>query len=232
MQFGSTSRGKEGADAGGGWLSSVTLASLAELNELALALLAEQAAARSSCGKPLLQMMAQLWHTLDASAQRRAACCPYLLVDAGFADGLRWQSAALPQVGDSGDRAYAAFFSTPNAPAVARLVFTYAWHLVRSQGRAAQLLLGVSATSAAVIGRHTLPQIQALAESHAGWLTPRWPTRLTVWRELLLAAASGEPAALQRVQLRGLTLMAGEARLAAQRTARSPGRPSRVTPAD
>jgi hypothetical protein len=40
MQVGTTSRGKEGGDAGGGWLSSVTLASLAELNELALALLA------------------------------------------------------------------------------------------------------------------------------------------------------------------------------------------------
>jgi|HubBroStandDraft_6_1064221.scaffolds.fasta_scaffold268239_2 hypothetical protein len=217
MQSESASRGKERTDTGGGWLSSVTLASLAELNELALALLAEQAAARSSSGSPLLHMVAELWRTLDAPARRRAADCPYLLVDAGFTDGLRWQAAAGPQVGDAGDRVYAAYFSTPSAPVVTRLVFTYAWHLVRSQGAAAQLLLGMSATSAAAIARHTLPQIQALAESHTGWLTPRWPTRVGAWRELLLVAAAGEPAALKRAQLRGLTLLAAEARVSSAR---------------
>jgi hypothetical protein len=216
MQVGTTSRGKEGGDAGGGWLSSVTLASLAELNELALALLAEQAAARS-CGNPLLQMVAELWRTLDASARRRAADSPYLLVDAGFADGLRWQAAAGPQVGDAGDRLYATYFSTPGAPVVARLVFTYAWHLVRSQRAAAQLLLGMSATSAAAIARHTLPQIQALAEGRTGWLMPRWPTRVGIWRELLVTAAAGEPAALKRVHMRGLTLLAGESRVSSAR---------------
>jgi hypothetical protein len=213
LQFGSTGRGIEGINAGGGWLCPLTLASLAELNELALGLLAEQAAARSSPGNPLLQLVAELWRTLDGPGRRRAAGCPYLLLDAGFADGQRWQPVTVPQVGDAGDRVYAAFFSTSSAPQLARLVFTYAWHLARSQGAAAQLLLGMSAASAAAIARHTLPQIEALAQSHTGWLTPRWPARIKVWRELLLAAASGEPLALERVHLRGLTLLAAEARL-------------------
>jgi len=70
------------------------------------------------------------------------------------------------------------------------------------------------APSAALIGRYTLRQIQSLAESRRDWLRPRWPARVQVWRELLLAAAAGESPALERARLRGLTLLAGEVRLA------------------
>jgi hypothetical protein len=48
----------------------------------------------------------------------------------------------------------------------------------------------------------------------ADWLRPRWPARVQVWRELLLAAVSGEVAALERARLWGLTLLAAEVRLA------------------
>ena len=190
MQFGSTSRGRKASTAGAGWLSSVTLASLAELNELALGLLAEQAAARCASGNPLLRMVGQLWRTLDAGARRQAADCPYLLVDAGFADGLRWQAAARPQVGDAGDRVYAAFFSTP-----ARLRFSPAscsptpgiWCALSCCGTAVARHVGYQCCGDRPAH---LPQIQALAESHTGWLTPRWPERVAIWRELLLAAAA------------------------------------------
>jgi hypothetical protein len=102
----------------------------------------------------------------------------------------------------------------PAATEVARLVFTYAWHLSRSQPAAARLLLGMPAASVVLIARFTLPQIQVLAESHPEWLRPRWPARVQVWRELLLAAASGDAMSLERARLRGLTLLAAEARLA------------------
>jgi hypothetical protein len=70
------------------------------------------------------------------------------------------------------------------------------------------------ASSAALIGHYTLRQIQTLAENHLDWLRPRWPARVQVWRELLLAAVSGEVAALERARLWGLTLLAAEVRLA------------------
>src|SRR5262249_55570374 len=67
-----------------------------------------------------------------------------------------------------------------------------------------------------------LRQIQALAESHPEWLRPRWSTRVQVWRELLLAAAAGEAARLERARLRGFPLLAAEVRLASMaNTARS-----------
>jgi hypothetical protein len=216
--------GVEGAGLAAGWLRPETLESLVELNELCLALLAEQAAARGTSATPLLRQVGELWRVLDGQARRRAAACPYLLLDAGFADPARWRSLPAPQVGDAGQGAYTAFFTVPAATEVARLVFTYAWHLARSQGAAARLLLGMPAASAALISHYTLRQIHALAERRLEWLKPRWPSRVQVWRELLLAAAAGEAPALERARLRGLTLLAAEARLALpSRAERIPG---------
>jgi len=115
---------------------------------------------------------------------------------------------------DDDASAYGAFFTVPAATEVARLVFMYAWHLAGSQSAAARLLLGMPAPSAALIARCTLRQIQSLADSHLEWLKPRWPARVQVWRELLAAAAAGEGPALERARLRGLTLLAAEARIA------------------
>jgi hypothetical protein len=74
----------------------------------------------------------------------------------------------------------------------------------------------MTAPSAALIARYTLRQIQVLADSHPEWLRPRWPARVQVWRELLLAAVSGEATALERARLRGVTLLAAEVRVASQ----------------
>jgi hypothetical protein len=211
----------------GCWLSAGALDSLTELNELCLTLLAEQSAVRG-CGLPsgLLQSLGELWLGLDGAARRRAAGCPYLLLDAGFADPLRWRTPpAAAQVGDAGTARYACYFTVPATTEVARLVFIYAWHLTRSQSVAARLLLGMPPPSVALIARYTLRQIQALADSHPEWLRPRWPARVQVWRELLLAAIAGEGTALERARLRGLTLLAAEARVACP-----PGSPRGVAP--
>ena len=202
----------EGWDPAGGWLHPETLESLVELNELCLELFAEQAAVRCAQPSLLLRQVGELWRALDIAARRRAAACPYLLVDAGFADPQRWRQPAPPGVGDTGEAAYSTFFTVPGTTEVARLVFTYAWHLARAHGAAARLLLGMSAPCATLIGHLSLRQLHSLAETHQAWLKPRWPARVQVWRELLLAAASGEAPVLERARLHGLTLLAADAR--------------------
>jgi hypothetical protein len=197
----------------GAWPRAGTLESLAELNEACLALLAEEARARGAQGAPLLRQVGELWKALDAAARRRAAACPYLLFDAGFADALRWRPAAR-QVDDGPRCGYAAYFTVPAATAVARQVFTFAWHLARAQRLDARLVLGMPAASAALIGQYTLLQIQSLAELRCEWLRPRWAAHSAAWRELLLAAAAGETAALERIRLHGFALLAAEARRA------------------
>jgi hypothetical protein len=193
------------------WLGAATLDSLTELNEIALALLAEQAAV-PGVPVPLLREVAGAWGGLDAAARRRAAACPYLLLDAGFADRGRWRPAA---AGDSGRSAAAAFFGVPGRVEVMRLTLTYAWHLSRAQSLAARVLLGIPPACVALIAALTLRQIHALAECHPHWLRPRWPAQREWWRALLAAAASGEPRALERTRLHGLTLLAAETRAAA-----------------
>jgi hypothetical protein len=196
----------------GDWLHPETLESLVELNELCLGLFAEQAAVRCAQPSLLLRQVGELWRVLDAAARRRAAACPYLLVDAGFADPQRWRQPAPHGVGDTGEAAYGTFFTVPGATEVARLVFTYAWHLACAHGAAARLLLGMSPPCAALIGHLSLRQVHSLAETRQAWLKPRWPARVQVWRELLLAAASGEAPVLERARLHGLTLLAADAR--------------------
>jgi hypothetical protein len=201
------------------WLGATTLDSLTELNEIALALLAEQAVAPGMPGA-LLREVAAAWGGLDAQARRRAAACPYLLLDAGFADRERWRP---PAAGESGRSAGAAFFSVPATVEVARLTLIFAWHLARAQSVAARVLLGVPPACVALIAALTLRQIHTLAERHPHWLRPRWPAQREWWRALLAAADSGEPRALERARLHGLTLLAAEARLvAAPATARPP----------
>jgi hypothetical protein len=203
----------EGVPNAAGWLRAETLESVAELNEMSLVLLAEQAAARAPQGGATLAQVTQLWQQLDAAARRRAAACPYLLLEAGFADLRRWHAATAGEVSDAREPAYAPFFSVPRAVEAGHLVFTYAWHLARTQPAAARLLLGMPAACAAEISRCSLRQIYALAERHPEWLRPRWLTRPEVWQELLCAAASGEGSALERARLHGLALLAAEVRL-------------------
>jgi hypothetical protein len=190
------------------WLDCATLETLLELNEDALALIAEQASACPGSG-PLPQVAAA-WAALDAPARRRAAGCLYLLLDAGFAEPERWRAAL--GVGDAAPRAYAPFFTVARAAPLAHSVFTYAWHLARSQAAAARLLLGMSGACLPLIARCTLRQIHALAERHPEWLTPRWPAQPAVWRALLAAAAHDDGAALERTRLHGQALLAGSVR--------------------
>lgn len=200
------------------WLRAETLESLTELNELSLSLLAEQAAAHGSVAGPVLREVRSLWPTLDATGRRRAAGCPYLLLDAGFADPERWRGSA-GQVGESARPPWPPFFTMPGTVEVLRLALTYAWHLARTQVAAARLLLGASAGCATLISGCTLRQIHGLAERHAEWLRPRWAARPLVWRGLLLAAGSGEARQLEEAHMHGLTLLAAETRALTARVA-------------
>jgi hypothetical protein len=206
---------ERGGAAAAAWLRPETLESLLELNELGLVLLAEQAAVcGAEEGVPRLQRVGELWRALEPAARRRAAACPYLLLDAGFADPQRWRRVAAPQVGDATRGGYAAFFTVPGAIELHRLVLTYAWHLARTQSAAARLLLGMPAPCAQLIAQCTLRQVHVLAEAHPDWLRPRWPTREELWQELLVAAAAGEARAIEQAHMRGLTLLAAELRAA------------------
>ena len=199
------------------WLHAETFEGLAEVNGKCLELLSEQARTRAIPTHPMLRELGDLWRTLDPAARRRAACCPYLVVDAGFSDSRRWRSLSDLTV-HARPLPYGSFFTVPRVTEVTRLVFTYAWHLARSHSVAARVLLGMPPETANLVASCTLPQISELAEQNSSWLRPRWPSRVQVWREFLTTAAIGEGLALERARLHGLQLLAGESLAAAQPT--------------
>jgi hypothetical protein len=198
-------------------LQSDAFNSLAELNEQCLTLFAEQAqlaGTHGNQGNPIFREFLAIWRTLDADARRRAAACPYLLLDAGFSDLNRWRPAHPNQIYEPKKAPYLTFFTVDRTISVARQVLMYAWHLVRSKNVAAQSLLGMLPQCTKVLGTCSITEIDKLAERHAAWLRPRWPHRVYQWRDLLYAAASGEPDALENARMHGLQLLASECRIA------------------
>jgi hypothetical protein len=195
------------------WLGRETLSVLAELNEQCLSLLVEQAALRESQrAQPLLRDLAGLWKKLDAAALKRAAACPYLLMDTGFADPARWAWLHDRQVLECERGPTVPFFTVPRAATLVRTVLTYGWHLAQGRDSAARVLLGMSPRCVPLVAGCTLVQVGELAERHPAWLQPRWPGRVRVWRELLSAAIAGEGPALEQARLRGLQILAADAR--------------------
>lgn len=194
------------------WLHGETLEPLTELNDQCFELLIDQASVAGGAGPPLLHDLRDLWPMLDAGARQRAAACPYLIVDAGFADPRAWASGHSIHESHHGELSAAPFFSGPRAANLLRLALTYGWHLARSRPAAARVLLGMSAVCAQRIAGCTLRQIAVLAEQHPEWLQPRWSQRVGVWRELLSAAIRGDEPALERARMRGLQMLAAESR--------------------
>ena len=198
------------------WLRPELLPSLAELNDQFLELLVLQARTHAAlASNPLLQQLRPLLVGLDPGARRRVAACPYLLADAGFADPQRWLWAHGYGVRDAEPIAQPHACIIPRGIALARQVFAYAWHLVRSHRNVARVVLGMPGSTAEILASYTLGQTMVLADIHPEWLQPRWPLHVRMWRELLESALQGEGPLLEKARMRGVQLLAAEARSSA-----------------
>jgi hypothetical protein len=190
---------------GGGW-DSALLAPVAEINQQMLACLRQMALDDAPGAPRLVTLLRADWRRLDASAQRRLAACPYLLLDAGFAQPQRWECAPCPGVMDAGSQC--GYFSGRDGVALVRRTLVLAWHLARANRVTGRVILGMSALSAERIGAARLADLEALAELGPGWIVPRWEAQPSVWRQLIDAGCRGQPLLLRQAQLRGLQLLA------------------------
>lgn len=192
-------------------------APLAEINELALELLARRAAGEAARLPPMLRESRELWCSLGVAQRRRLAGCPFLLLDislAGFADAPACGREGVRDAG--GDDWWAAGASLPR---LAYLTLTYAWHLAQTRPLAARVVLGLSDDCCAWFAKLGLRELGECAESCLRSLRPRWSDSPAVWRHLLTAAASSEPTEFELARLRGMQL------LAARHWPADPGRP-------
>ena len=192
-----------GAWARGSQLSDASLHSLRDLNRRFLEL-AATGCGEWSCGRGLEDIGSRV-APLTTVQREAAANCPYALFDLRFRDAAHWQE----RLRDA-ERWAVADEHTVDAPTVdfVRLALFYAWHIVSVADLNAQLLLGMSADTAATFRAAALDKLPFLAITEARHLTARWSDRAAYWSALVGAASGGNPGALRRVQLQGLQLAA------------------------
>ncbi len=192
------------------WLRREMIEALTEVNHRCLGLFAEQAQALWASGQPAMRQLGELWRTLDERSRWQAAACPYLLVDACFAEPERWRWLSGSPVADGACAPRASFFTLPQTAGVARTVFVYAWSLVASDPLGAQLVLGMHPDCVSLLRACTAAQVHELAERGCGWLRPRWLKRVRLWRQMLVAAAEDDAVALESSRMQGLQMLAAD----------------------
>src|SRR5580658_819360 len=194
----------------GSW-DSALLAPVAEINEHMLELLKQMAVAPEVTGERaaprLVSTLRGQWRRLDAKAQHRLAGCPYLLLDADFAQPERWHRRLSDGVMDGPSRA--GYFVGCHGIALVRRMLLLAWHLARCNRLMAQLTLGLTSPVADAIAAARLRDLEAIAELAPAWIVPRWEQQPIVWQQLLSAACRGQGILLRQAQLQGLQLLAG-----------------------
>lgn len=183
-----------------------SLASLAEINDLALELMAGRAGGDAAGLPPLLRDSAGLWRALGAVQRRRLAGCPFLLIEIGFDEFLPLSRGAPGGVRES--REEVQWFAEESLPRLSYLTLTYAWHLVQTRRFAARIVLGLRDDSVEWLAALSLRQLGECLECSPHFLRPRWARSPEVWRYLLTAAASAEPADFELARLRGMQLLA------------------------
>jgi hypothetical protein len=191
------------------WLQAETFPSLAAFNEQFLKLVVAQ----HPTG--IFTELRPLLLSLDSDSLRRVASCPYLLLDAGFADSQRWSNAIKHQVSDApAQEMQQVVVDFISLRVLARVVFTFAWHIARARVRAARMILGMTERTAEVFNTLTLLQVAAIAEQYPYWIQPRWPQHRRMWRDLLSGALAGDGPLLENARMRGVQLLAADVRLA------------------
>jgi hypothetical protein len=189
----------------GGW-DSALLAPVADINLQMLECLRHMALEDVSEAPRLVSLLRADWRRMDASAQRRVAACPYLLLDAGFAQPQRWERDPCPGVMDAAS--HRGYFNGRDGVALVRRTLVLAWHLSRANRVTGRVILGMSAQSAERIASARLADLETLAEQAPGWIVPRWEAQPSVWRQLIDAGCRAQPLLLRQAQLRGLQLLA------------------------
>jgi hypothetical protein len=193
------------------WKGVRSLALVQQLNERCLELLSQVATSKDChCPLEILHLHRELWRGLDATARRRAARLPFVMVDIRFTDIAWWQQVREPTSNDAFDARNTAQLPQNIAEQLVHETLMFAWHAAQSDPRIACLTIGMSSEVSAVIAGMTAREIRDVASKHGGEVAPRWRESPELWKRLLLAAQRGDEAALADVQLHANLLLSGE----------------------
>ncbi len=193
------------------WTGAPCLELVHAFNERFLELLTQ--AARIE-GEPsslhIVQLHRDLWISLDSGARQLVAGFPFLLIDIQFHSKDWWLLAKELCSPEMTPHPSPSLFSDRLAIEVMYEAVVLAWHIARSDIRAASVLLAMSPDVALAVSKLGLRDITHIAEYHHNYLRPRWEHIPLFWRHLLVAARSGNHSAIHGVHLHGLQLLGTE----------------------
>jgi hypothetical protein len=192
----------------GEWLADGSMEAVTEINAQCLDFLCALAAEPVRRMPELFAGQIAAWRELTPAARAQLAASPYLLVDAGFDDEIRWALPARRMVQDLQPAPREPVFTGPAAEVFMRGVLVLGWHLARANRQLARVVLGMTPACATRIAALRLRDLDWVVEHHPGWVRPRWERQPAVWRHLLGAVRESDGVLLTQVSLRGLQLLA------------------------
>jgi len=204
------STGEKGIRAGEEALLSSALDGAQELNERCLALLQRLAHGQAGGLPQALSVLGPPFRELDRAAIPTIARQPFLLVDFAFGNPVALHELLTRGPAPLRFPSPRGSLPTAEATALARGTLILAQAICRHHPSHAGLLLGLHPSLQAQIARLRLPDLERLAEEHPHCLRVRWEDRPDIWRTLLSATASTDPAARYAFRMYGMQLMAGE----------------------
>jgi len=180
------------------WKGARSLELVYQLNDRCLELLSRVAASpEGQCPLALVNLNADLWPRLEASARRRAARFPFVIVDVHFADSIWWHHARSASTESRADMRATKCFPKEIAEHLMNESLMFVWHAAQSDRRVACLTVGRSPNVSTIVARLSAHELRDIAtrhtvrSAHAGrnrrsfgencW----WPPRATMRRSWL-----------------------------------------------
>lgn len=183
------------------------------LNErclLLLRLLAQGAEGPAPQAPPFLMTLASRFRRLDPATIPDAARQTFLLVDFAFRRPTVWNEVLAGHCPPLRFPPILGQTYSGTLVSLARGTVLLAHNVCRHHPAHAGLLLGLDPGVATGIATLRLHDLERFAETHPEYLRFRWEDRPAVWRRLLQAASSHDPALRAQFHLYGMQLMAGD----------------------
>jgi hypothetical protein len=197
------------------WTGAPTLGFVYALNERCLQVLGKQVTEEGrrfpDCDTmEMTTTWQKLWFELDESARRRAAKCPFLLIEMRFQDEKWWREIGDGTTSPNGKSSDASILPTEAARELSAEALTLAWHTARSDPRIASQVLGLAPGVVRMIASLGPREVQRIAARHSYQLRPRWQRNPAFWEQLLRTAMGDNAASLSEFHLHGLQLLGGD----------------------
>ena len=202
---------REGVSPSPRWKGARSLQLAHELNSRCIDLLCHLATTPFVERLPvMLKANRNLWCQLNREARWRLAAFPFVIVDVRFRDDDWWRARVKTQ-----DEAIAERPAADDAlrdPRQSLLLETlmFAWQVAREDSRVAQILFAMTQSVARHISSLAMQDIRTIAANHSSSLRIRWDDDARIWRDLLVAVATDDEAALDEVRLHAKLLFCGD----------------------